>query len=63
MRSNNSRSYWDNLGSSYDNLWKAFIRPPRQTYTEWDLGDNEFYIEEYKLQVIRKDKKLFNDRK
>ena len=28
------------LLSSFDNLYKAFIRPPRQSYQEADLGKN-----------------------
>lgn len=33
------------LLSNYDSLWKAFIRPYRQTYHEYDLGPPTFLIE------------------
>lgn len=33
------------LLSNYDSLWKAFVRPYRQTYNEYDLGPTTFLID------------------
>ena len=32
----------DNIKYSYETLWKFIIRPPRDEYTEEDLGENHF---------------------
>jgi hypothetical protein len=32
------------FGGSYDDLWKAVIRPPRDTYIDSDLGPEKFNI-------------------
>lgn len=32
------------FGGSYDDLWKAVIRPPRDTYKESDLGPLKFIL-------------------
>ena len=32
------------LLSNYDSLWKAFVRPYRQTYHEYDLGPSTFLL-------------------
>ncbi len=32
------------FGGTYDDLWKAVIRPPRDEYTDMDLGPEKFNI-------------------
>lgn len=32
------------FGGNYDDLWKAVIRPPKDPYTEKDLGPEKFII-------------------
>ena len=43
---------------TYESLWKAIIRPPRDVYDEEDLGYQNFTIE--KRHYIRKDFELLN---
>ena len=40
------------LKNGYSYLWKAFIRPPRQTYTSDDLGDPNITLDDG-FEVIR----------
>ena len=43
---------------TYETLWKAIIRPPRDIYAEEELGQPEFSID--KRRYIRKDFELLN---
>ena len=43
---------------SYETLWKAIIRPPRDEYIEEELGSPKFIIEQ--RHYIRKDFELLN---
>jgi len=45
----------------YTDAWKAIIRPPRDEYTDAELGDSEFKIDGKRFQ--RTDFDLVNDRK
>jgi hypothetical protein len=47
------------LGGSYDDLWRAIIRPPRDEYSIADLGPNSFILNSKK--IIRKDIILKNE--
>jgi pimeloyl-ACP methyl ester carboxylesterase len=53
-------AFFKKFTGGYDELWKAIIRPPRDTYDLSDLGPTEFYIgnKSYK----RSDLKLTNSR-
>ncbi|KAL4473489.1 hypothetical protein ABPG74_022353 [Tetrahymena malaccensis] len=44
--------------SNYESLWKAFIRPTRQTYSEFDLGPSRQQFKEYR--AYRQDIELKN---
>ncbi|KAL4485077.1 hypothetical protein ABPG72_014597 [Tetrahymena utriculariae] len=44
--------------SNYESLWKAFIRPTRQTYSEFDLGPQRQQFKEYR--AYRQDIELKN---
>lgn len=48
------------FGGSYEDLWKAFIRPPRDEYAESDLGPAEFRLRH--RTYVRTDLDLTNDR-
>ena len=48
------------LLSNYDSLWKAFVRPYRQTYHEYDLGPSSFLLDS--VSVKRTDLILKNKR-
>jgi len=48
------------LLSNYDSLWKAFVRPYRQTYHEYDLGPSSFLLDT--VSVRRTDLILKNKR-
>ena len=48
------------FGGSYEDLWKAFIRPPRDEYVESDLGPAEFRLRH--KTYVRTDLDLTNDR-
>ena len=43
---------------TYETLWKAIIRPPRDEYLEEELGSPNFSID--KRRYIRKDFELLN---
>jgi hypothetical protein len=49
------------FGGSYDDLWKAVIRPPRDNYKETDLGPEKFMINNKTYK--RTDLTLTNKRK
>jgi pimeloyl-ACP methyl ester carboxylesterase len=51
------------FGGTYSDLWKAVIRPPRDDYTDEELGPESFTIKEKDFQRIDfsiKNKKGFN---
>lgn len=48
------------FGGSYEDLWKAFIRPPRDDYAVSDLGPTEFRLKH--RTYLRTDLDLTNDR-
>jgi hypothetical protein len=48
------------FGGSYDDLWKAVIRPPRDEYLESDLGPEKFIIKGKNYK--RTDFSLINNR-
>ena len=48
------------FGGSYEDLWKAFIRPPRDEYAVSDLGPAEFRMKH--CNYVRTDLELTNDR-
>eukprot|EP01017_Pseudomicrothorax_dubius_P049945 TRINITY_DN9367_c0_g1_i4.p1 TRINITY_DN9367_c0_g1~~TRINITY_DN9367_c0_g1_i4.p1 ORF type:complete len:388 (-),score=51.76 TRINITY_DN9367_c0_g1_i4:60-1223(-) len=53
-------SIFSKVSDAYDNLWKAFIRPPRDLYTSAELGPRSFYID--KARFDRKDFQVQNKR-
>lgn len=53
-------SIFKKIAGSYDELWKAIIRPPRDSYEISDLGDTEFTID--RRAFTRKDIELVNPR-
>jgi hypothetical protein len=48
------------FGGTYDDLWKAVIRPPRDNYTDNDLGPEKFNIKGKNYK--RTDFTLINER-
>eukprot|EP01017_Pseudomicrothorax_dubius_P022708 TRINITY_DN24542_c0_g1_i2.p1 TRINITY_DN24542_c0_g1~~TRINITY_DN24542_c0_g1_i2.p1 ORF type:complete len:355 (+),score=69.68 TRINITY_DN24542_c0_g1_i2:132-1196(+) len=53
-------SFLTRIGAAYDSLWKAFIRPPRDLYTQEELGPVTFRINDEAF--IRKDFQVTNIR-
>jgi pimeloyl-ACP methyl ester carboxylesterase len=53
-------SIFKKIAGGYDELWKAIIRPPRDTYDILDLGESEFTLD--RRTFIRKDIELVNSR-